>query len=152
MGIRKFKKSDIAEVSSLIRKTFLEFNIKETTMKGAKDYMEQMSISNPGLIERYSKGISYVYCEGGKILGVVRAKDDMVKNLFVEGRHHRKSIGTKLMDKAESGIWKNGVKAIKIRASMYAVPFYLRRGYKKTTGVRTFHGLKIQPMIKRRGI
>ena len=31
---------------------------------------------------------------------------------------------------------------------MYAVPFYQKIGYKKTTGIRNLHGLKVQPMKK----
>ncbi len=37
---------------------------------------------------------------------------------------------------------------IKTRASLFAVPFYRKMGYKKTTGIRKFKGLKIQPMKK----
>jgi hypothetical protein len=41
-----------------------------------------------------------------------------------------------------------------LRGSLYATPFYQSMGYRKTTGVRKLHGLKIQPMRKelKRGI
>jgi hypothetical protein len=35
-----------------------------------------------------------------------------------------------------------------LRSSLYATPFYESVGYKKTTGIRHFHGLRIQPMKK----
>jgi len=149
MAIRKFRKADLSGVSALIRRTFSEFNSREATKEGTKLYLELMSLSNPQLLTSYMDSTSYVYCEGKKLFGVVRAKEDMVKNLFVDGRHHGKAIGTRLLEKAESEIWKKGHKSIRIRSSIYAVPFYLRRGYKKTTGVRSFHGLRIQPMMKR---
>jgi hypothetical protein len=38
---------------------------------------------------------------------------------------------------------------IRIRSSLYAVPFYRKLGYKKSTGVRGFKGLKMQPIIKK---
>jgi hypothetical protein len=41
-----------------------------------------------------------------------------------------------------------GVGHYKITASLYAVPFYSKMGCKKTTGIRSFHGLKVQPMKK----
>jgi GNAT superfamily N-acetyltransferase len=150
MGIRRFRRGDLPEVSALIKRTFSEFNRGETTKKGAREYLERMSADNPAMIESYKSGSSYVFSDGGRILGVVRAKGDMVKNLFVDGRHHGKSIGTRLLEKAEKDIWHEGHRMIRIRASMFAVPFYLKRGYKRTTGTRWFHGLKIQPMIKRR--
>jgi hypothetical protein len=43
----------------------------------------------------------------------------------------------------------DGSDEIQIRASLYASAFYQKQGYKKTTGIRSFHGLKIQPMKKK---
>ena len=53
-----------------------------------------------------------------------------------------------LVKKFERNAQKYGSKKIKIRASLFAVPFYKKMGYKKTTGIRNFKGLKIQPMKK----
>jgi hypothetical protein len=45
------------------------------------------------------------------------------------------------------------VTAVKLLATLYAVPFYLAMGYRKSTGVRCIHsfegqGLPSQPMKK----
>jgi len=48
---------------------------------------------------------------------------------------------------------EQGGKVIRVSSSMYAVPFYLKMGYKKSTGVRKSwsfdgYGFPIQPMRK----
>ena len=46
-----------------------------------------------------------------------------------------------------------GVRVFKLSATLYAVPFYLSVGYKRSTGIRSMHsfeegGLPYQPMKK----
>jgi len=53
-----------------------------------------------------------------------------------------------LILKFEKVCIKKGSKIIKIRASVYATPFYQKLGYKKTTGIRKFKGLKHYSMKK----
>ncbi|MCJ7735498.1 MAG: GNAT family N-acetyltransferase [Anaerolineales bacterium] len=67
--------------------------------------------------------------------------------------HHGRGIGRLLVIHFEEEIRARGRKLIRVAARMVAVPFYLRLGYKKSTGVRTGwsfngYGLPIQPMKK----
>ena len=71
-----------------------------------------------------------------------------IVNLYVKGIEHRKGIGTILLNQFEKLAKIKGEKIIKIRSSLYAIPFYRKRGYKKTTGIRCFHRLRFQPMAK----
>ena len=41
-----------------------------------------------------------------------------------------------------------GLKSIKLKASLNGEGFYLKMGYKRSTGRRNFKGLIIQPMKK----
>ena len=52
------------------------------------------------------------------------------------------------MEKYERKATTLGSKVIKLNASMYAVPFYKKIGYQKSTGIRNLFGLKVQPMKK----
>jgi len=85
---------------------------------------------------------------GEKIIGIIRGRKEKIINLFVDGRYHNKGIGRRLVNKFEIIAGRQGSKFIKINASPYAIGFYQKLGYKKTTGLRSKNGLKFQAMIK----
>ena len=152
ISIRKFRATDTLDVAFLIKKTFSEYNKKEATKDGFEKYISHYDKDKVDLNEL--KGvfiktpIFFVAVDGKKIVGMVRGKKNYMINLFVDGKYHKNGIGKKLVDKFENVAKKDGSKKIKIRASLFAVPFYLRMGYKKTTGIRIFKGMKIQSMKK----
>lgn len=76
-----------------------------------------------------------------------------MQSLFVSGKHHRHGIGQKLVQRFEKEYTARGVTVFKLLATVYAVPFYLEMGYRKSTGLRCIHsfegrGLPSQPMKK----
>jgi hypothetical protein len=81
---------------------------------------------------------------------VLRARENHLVNLFVDGENHRQGIATRLHRRFEAACKRAGFDTVDVRSSLYAVPFYQSVGYKKTTGVRSMHGLRVQPMILRR--
>ena len=83
---------------------------------------------------------------GFKTIGVIRGRPNRIFNLFVDSNYHKKGVGRRLVEMFEKKAFAHKSKIIKISASLYAVPFYQRRGYKKTTGLRKLFGLKVQPM------
>jgi GNAT superfamily N-acetyltransferase len=100
-----------------------------------------------------------VAADDGEIVGVLRGgrKDKqqrtVLQSLFVKGDHHRQGIGQKLVERFERECLRQGATVIRLAATLYAVPFYIAVGYKRSTGVRpgwSFEGsgLKIQPMRK----
>ena len=95
----------------------------------------------------------FVAEDDGEIVGVLRGKPDKLQSLFVRKDHHRQGIGRKLVETFEQASIQQGTAAIRVAATLYAVPFYQKLGYKKTTGVRpgwSFEGsgLVYQPMKK----
>ena len=54
-----------------------------------------------------------------------------------------------MLNKIEKEMKKKGVKAIKLNASLYAVPFYEKMDYRKSRGVVKKDGQIYQPMVKR---
>jgi predicted N-acetyltransferase YhbS len=76
---------------------------------------------------------------------------DRLASLFVHCGYHHQGIGRSLVEYFEKQVLDKGGKLIRVAATLYAVPFYLKMGYKKSTGVRnvrSFQGrnLPIQPM------
>jgi len=79
----------------------------------------------------------------------------VLSSLFVDGHHHRQGVGRTLVERFEQEYTARGVDVFKLSATLHAVPFYLRMGYQKSTGVRTMasfgeSGLAYQPMKKTR--
>jgi len=151
LTIRKFRPADAKACAQIISETFKKYNGNEGTKKAVEDYAKQYSPTLPQktILERFSTTpLIFVAVEHGRIIGVVRGRKNKLTNLFVLGEYHGKGIGRKLLERLEREAKKEKSSHIKTRASLYAVPFYKRAGYKKTTGIRNFHGLKIQPMRK----
>jgi len=151
MIIRKARRKDIFEASMLVSKTFEKFCSNEGNKKGIRDYISRHDprknfekIKDDFL--RYK--IFLIVEDKGKIIGVARGSELRIGNLFVDGKYHKKGVAKKLMKKFEQIAKKRGSDKIKVRASIYATQFYQKIGYKKTTGVRRMHGIKIQPMRK----
>jgi len=101
----------------------------------------------------------YVAVDKGAIVGVLRGgrRDKqhraVLQSLFVKRDHQRQGIGRRLVERFERECVRQGGAVIRVAATLYAVPFYLQMGYKRSTGVRSGRsfegsGLKIQPMKK----
>ncbi|MDD2758339.1 MAG: GNAT family N-acetyltransferase [Patescibacteria group bacterium] len=103
-------------------------------------------------MEKFKKTqIFFVAIDRNKIIGLIRGNPGKIVNLFVDGKYHHNGTGKKLMERFQAEAKKINSKEIKIKSSLYAVPFYKKMGFKKTTGMRNFHGLKIWPMRKKVG-
>lgn len=149
--IRKYRKTDVWDAATLISNTFATFNKSEGTREAVQRYIDGYNPNNNlGFIKEGFERTPFFYValDSESLVGLVRGRENRVVNLFVNGKYHRRGIGTKLMRRIETELRRKGVREIKTRASLYAVPFYQSLGYTKTTGIRNFLGLKIQPMKK----
>ncbi len=151
--IRKINKKDVATAGELVAQTYCRFNYREGKKADIEKYANHFRPAKNDLpvLEKYflEAPICYVAQDGKKIVGVIRGNKNRLTNLFVDGDYHGQGLGKKLIQKFESQAKALGSKQIKIRASLYALPFYLKMDYRKTTGVRIFKGLQHQPIIKK---
>jgi GNAT superfamily N-acetyltransferase len=149
--IRKFRETDTKKVSILIKNTFLRYNNKEGSKKAINEYINLYNTTGDKiklLEQKFLKSISIVAIDNKKIIGVIRGRKDRIFNLFVLGNYHGQGIGKKLIERFEKECKKHKTTKIKVRASLFAIVFYQINGYRKTTGIRNFKGLKTQPMQK----
>ncbi len=139
-------------MSALIFTTYQTFNLKEGDRKSVSNFLLQYDNTKntpEDLSEKFKKlNINIGAFSEEKLIGIIRGKNNRIINLFVDGKFHNHGIGKKLVSLFEKQATKEGSKFIKIRASMYATNFYSKLDYKKTTGIRSFRGLKVQPMKK----
>ncbi|MBN1287506.1 MAG: GNAT family N-acetyltransferase [Anaerolineae bacterium] len=158
--IRHYRESDAEPVGRLIADTFGEFNLSEFTpedrdrLLGPFRYARSPEPAHrEAIAEVIRAAMVLVAEESGEIVGVLRGRKDKLQSLFVRGDCHRRGIGRKLVECFEEECARQGATDIRLSATLYAVPFYIAMGYKRTTGIRSIRifegpGFKSQPMKK----
>ncbi len=158
--IRHYRESDAAHVGRLIADTYRQFNLTFASPEEQRlllgpfqhAYSEERA-HQEAIAQVIRASMVFVAEEGGEVVGVLRGRKDRLQSLFVRGDRHRRGIGRSLVARFEQECVQQGGGAVKVAATLYAVPFYTRMGYKKTTGIRpgwSFEGtgLVYQPMKK----
>ena len=152
--IRKYKQKDLFQAAVLISETFRKFNFKDNTPDAAKGYVAfyDPSLNRTEIKARFDDSTLFLVAERhDQIVGILRAVDNRIVNLFVNEKYHKNGIGIRLIQRYEKECKKLGHREIVLRSQIYAVPFYHACGYKKTTGIRNKDGLLVQPMKKKLG-
>ncbi len=161
--IRRYHEDDALSVGRLIADTYGEFNLsfaspgERGAFLGPFQHAYSPDREHQEAIARVIRSeMVFVAEEEGEIVGVLRGRRERLGSLFVRGDRHRQGIGRRLVERFEQESLAQGVMLIRVASTLYAVPFYLALGYKRSTGVRngwSFQGtgLQIQPMRKRLG-
>lgn len=160
MIIRDYRKDDTPEVGLLIKKTYSEFNLDFLEKEQLPAYLGPFAFAGDGdpvhqqVIDRMIQS-QFVYLAEveGVIAGVLRGRMDRLGSLFVAKEFHRQGIARGLVEHFEETVRQKKGSVIKVASSLYAVPFYLKMGYKRSTGIRNSwsfdgYGFPIQPMRK----
>lgn len=162
--VREFQESDAEAFGKLIADVFETFNLDYATPEErvlllgpfrhaySTDPLHQTAVAE--IIRAHWMLVAED--DTGRIVGVLRGRPDRLQSLFVAGDCHGQGIGRQLVEQFETQAWDTGTEVIRLASSLFAVTFYQRMGYKKTTGVRSgpcFDGgwFPYQPMIKRFG-
>lgn len=153
MKIRKFEERDVVEVANLAMETFKRYNGSDFYDKDAiantLAYFDPTKNNKQRLLEKFSKKfIFYVAVEEDKIVGMINGVPNRISSLFVDGAQHRKGVGKELFNSFEFEAIEYGSNRISIEASLYAVNFYEKMGFDKTTGIINHMGLKVYKMEK----
>jgi GNAT superfamily N-acetyltransferase len=158
--VRPYRPSDAPGAGRLIADTFGEFNLayaspaeRELLLGPFCHARSQEPHHQEAIAEALEAEMVYVAENEGDVVGILRGRADKLQSLFVRGDHHRQGIGRQLVERFERECLRQGSTAVKVQATLYAVPFYLIMGYKRTTGVRSmriFDGARFpyQPMKK----
>ena len=160
IGIRRYRDADARAVGRLIADTFSEFNLSSLSAEerdlqlGPFRHARSLKEDHQAAIAQAIRSEMVFVAEvDGEIAGVLRGRLTRLGSLFVRGDHHRQGIGRRLVARFERECALQGGTVIKVAATLYAVPFYLEMGYRRTTGVRAYRGfggsgLVYQPMKK----
>lgn len=129
MKIRKYKKSDCAEIYKLFFETVhsvnaLDYSADEINAWAPAD-MDQLAwrdslASNHALVAE----------ENGEILGFGDiTSDGYLDRLYVHKDHQRNGIASLILKELETHATSNGISRIEIHSSKTAQPFFLSKGY-----------------------
>ena len=162
--IRSYIESDAAEVGRLITDTYSEFNLAfaatgdRDRMLGPFRYARSLQETHRQAIVEILESPIFLVAENQieneeQIIGVLRGREERLASLFVHKDYHYQGVGRSLVKKFEDEMFDQKIWVIRVAATLYAVPFYAKLGYKKSTGVRigwSFdgYGLPYQPMKK----
>lgn len=161
LHIRNYTDADAWKVGILIADTYREFNLSFLSEDDLPAFLgpfrhahSEQPAHREAIANILRSPMIYVAEAGGQIAGVLRGREERLASLFVGKHFHRQGIATRLVQHFEEESRKMGVRVIRVAATVYAVPFYARLGYKRSTGLRNSwsfegHGLPVQPMRKR---
>ena len=158
--IRYYTENDAEEVGRLIADTYSEFNLSFASPED-RDLMLGPFRHAHSSDETHRKAIAeilrspmfYVAEVEGEIAGILRGRKERLASLFVHKDFHYQGIGRKLVKHFETESLGQEISVIRVAATVYAIPFYLKLGYKKSSGLRNSwsfegHGFPYQPMKK----
>lgn len=160
ISIREYIEDDAEAVGKLIADTYARFNLAilspEELKLGLGPFQHAWSRDEAHMqkiAEMIRSEWVFVAVDEGEIVGVLRGRKERLASLFVRDDHHRQGAASQLVKRFEQECQKYAPMVIRLSATVYAVPFYLQMGYKKSTGLRSgwsfdYHGLPIQPMRK----
>jgi len=158
--IRNYTENDAEEIGRLIADTYTEFNLSfaspedRNLMLGPFCHAHSSDESHrKGIVEILRSPMFYVAESNGKIAGILRGRKERLASLFVRKASHHQGIGHQLVAHFETESLSHGVSVIRVAATLYAIPFYLKLGYKKSSGLRNSwsfegYGFPYQPMKK----
>lgn len=129
MEIRPFHFKDAKEISSIIQKTLFETNSRYY-QKSVLNYLSN-EYSPDNLIKMAEKKELFVAIDNGIIIGVAAVEDNDISTVFILPEYQNQGIGKKLMKKVEDVAKNNGFREVKLNASINALEFYKKIGYKK---------------------
>jgi GNAT superfamily N-acetyltransferase len=160
LTIRDYSESDTKAVGQLIADTYSAFNLsfagpqERALLLGPFRHARSTDPAHKQAIaETIRAEMVFVAEDAGQTVGVLRGRPGRLQSLFVRADHHRQGIGRRLVERFEQQCLRQGATVIRVASSLYAVPFYLALGYRRSTGVRpgwSFEGsgLQVQPMRK----
>ena len=128
MKIRKARLKDAKEIAKLRKDTFKNINSKDYPKEHIKIFNKKNSLKNT-LIKIKEKDM-FCIVEKNKILGTVYLDNDLIGGLYVKHNIIRQGIGTKLLKFIEDYARKKCIKNVKLFATKYGYPFYLKNKYR----------------------
>jgi GNAT superfamily N-acetyltransferase len=128
--IRLMRERDLQKVSALIQNTLLVSNLADYDLEIIGNLHNAFSPQQLHALARRRR--IYIMERDGVVLGTIGLENDRVYNFFVSPDRQGSGVGGELLDFAENQARTEGRKTLTVDSSLTAVPFYRRKGYRRT--------------------
>ena len=142
---RRFQQEDAENVSSLVKRNFIEVNSKDYGIKAMQKLADRYNAVKVASIAEHSH--MYVFEWKGQIVGVGAISsywgsktESILLTIFVLPELHGKGIGRKIINTLEQDEFYVRANRIEIPASVTATEFYRKFGYDYKNGVKELDG------------
>lgn len=135
IDIRVFEPDDAQQVAALIRKALREVNSADyppEVITSLCDYFVPET-----LCELTLRREVLVAMVDGVIVGTASIEESVVYTVFVHPQYHGRGIGTRLMKEIEGLAVAHGHSVVRTPASVSAVGFYTKLGYREIERIQT---------------
>lgn len=128
--IRAFEPDDASAVSAVIRRTMRVSNSGDYPLDRLQLLIDYFS---PEKVLQLSEERHCLVAEtGGRVIGTIAIDETELCTFFVRPDCQGQGIGTRLLSAIETIAVAKGLEQLNMHASLTAVPFYERLGYRKT--------------------
>ena len=138
---RKLEQEEIQTALKLAWKVFSEYESPDYSEEGTEEFKKALHD------EIFLAGIEYYGAfDDDELVGLTGIRPDRrhIVFFFVDGRYHRRGIGTKLFALVEADY--RGF-SITLNSSPYGLPFYRALGFRATDTEQTVNGIRFTPML-----
>lgn len=148
--IRWARESEWACAMKMIWRTFLEFDGKDYTEEGIRNFFE--FITDDDLYVAFLKGeyqLMVALFQGNIIgAGSIRNRNHL-SLLFVEGAYHRMGVGSSILIRLCDYLQREaGERYMSLKAAPYAVDFYKKQGFHTVRPEEERAGIRVTEMVK----
>lgn len=137
--IRRYKDSDIPEISKIYYKTVHEVNSKDYTQEQIKAWAPEV-YPDRFWEERFKHFDVYVAEQDGEVLGFVELEETgHIDCFYVRHDWQRRGVGTKLLDRVEKRAEELDISRLYADVSVTAKPFFENRGFEMVEEEKVTH-------------
>lgn len=148
--VRWARESEWAPAMKMIWRTFLEYDGKDYTQEGIRNFFE--FITDDDLYVSFLKGEyqMMVALTGGEIIGAGSIRSgNHLSLLFVDGAYHHRGVGRTIMTRLCDYLQQeSGERYMSLKAAPYAVDFYRKLGFHTVKPEEEYSGIRVTSMVK----
>lgn len=127
--VKKFKNDDAKKISEIIKENLIHVNCKDyeaSVIEHMCHYFNEKRIK-----EIATKRTVFVAEYNNEIVGIASLDIDTILTVFINRVYHGQGIGKKMMKYIENLAFKENIAILKLPASLTAVNFYKKLGYRE---------------------
>lgn len=148
--VRWARQEEWASAMQMIWRTFLQFEGKDYTEEGVKNFFDFITDDNLYVAFLRGEYQMMVALDGERIIGAGSVRNrNHLSLLFVDEHYHRMGVGRRLMDSLCTYLKEEaGERYMSLQAAPYAVNFYKKLGFHMVSPEEEISGIRVTAMEK----